>query len=415
MPTTKSPALYPRHAADRIRTALADTPVVLVNGPRQCGKTTLVRQLLGGDRSYVTLDDASTLDAAIHDPTGFVRGLDRAVIDEVQRAPALLHAIKQSVDNDRRAGRFLLTGSANLMTLPKVTESLAGRMEIVTLLPLAHAEITGKVPTFLETAFASRIVEPGDSPQGDRLLRTVLAGGYPEMLRRNDAGRRAAWARDYLIAIVQRDIREAADIDRLDKMPRLLRILAHHTGQLINFSQLAGQIGLDDKTARKYISTLEQIYIVSRLAPWSHNRLQRLVKTPKLHFLDSGLLAQLLGATTERIALDRKIFGPLLETFVYTELVKQMGWQDFASEIFHYRDKDQDEIDFIIERPTGDLIAIEVKASATVSSADFRGLRKLAAATGDAFKLGIVAYDSDRIVPFGRRLFAAPVACLWST
>jgi hypothetical protein len=405
--------LYPRFVAAAVATALGDTPVVLVSGPRQCGKTTLVRDLVAGKREFLTLDDDTILASARSDPGGLVRSLDKATIDEIQRAPDLLRSIKRSIDVDRRAGRFLLTGSANLLTVPQVSESLAGRMEIVNLLPLSQAEIHRRKPAFLNAAFKGKPAKPGQALAGEYLVEAVLTGGYPEMLRRRQPGRRQAWARDYIGAIVQRDVRDIAEIEKLDQMPRLLRVLAQYSGQLVNFTQMGGQVGLDDKTTRKYLGILEQLFLVRRLEPWFRNRLKRLVKTPKLHFLDSGLLATLLGITAERVRKDRAIFGSLLETFVFSEVLKQLAWFESPCTLYHYRDKDQDEVDIVVEEDPGAVVGIDVKASATVTGGDFKGLRKLAAACGDDFKLGLVLYDGERSVPFGDRLFAAPVSCLW--
>ncbi len=407
-------ALFPRFSAELVATALKDTPVVMVTGPRQCGKTTLVRDLVAGNREFITMDDDTVLAAARSDPTGLVRALDRTTIDEVQRVPDLLRAIKKSVDEDRRAGRFLLTGSANILTLPQVSESLAGRMEIVSLLPLSRAEIRGKRPGFLKAAFDSKLGKPAELMIGKNLVQAVLTGGYPEMLRREDPKRRQTWARDYIRAIVQRDVREVADAEKLDQMPRLLQVLAHHSSRLTNFTQMGAQVGFDDKTTKKYVAILEQLFLVRKVEPWFQNQLKRLVKTPKLHFLDSGLLGALLGATAERIAKDRSIFGPLLETFVFSEVLKQTSWFGETCSLYHYRDKDQDEVDLVIETASGALVGIEVKASATVNAGDFKGLRKLADACGDNFKLGVVLYDGERPVHFGDRLVAAPMSCLWA-
>ncbi len=403
-----------RFAARRVATALTDTPVVMLIGPRQCGKTTLVQQFADKDREYVTLDDDTVLEAARNDPAGFVRGFDLVTIDEVQRAPELLRAIKRSVDNDRRAGRFLLTGSANILTLPQVSESLAGRMEIVNLMPISRAETLGKEPTFLKMAFHGKLVKPGPDIEGDQLIHTVLVGGYPEMLRKEDSRRRQAWARDYVKAIVQRDVRDIAEVEKLDQLPRLLQALAHQSGQLTNFTQIGGQIGMDDKTTRKYTGILEQLFLVQRVSPWFRNELKRLIKTPKLHFVDSGLLATLLALTTAQIAKDRSTFGALLETFVFAEVMKQTTWSDEGYTLHHYRDKDQDEVDIVVEDEHGALVGIEVKASATVHASDFKGMRKLLDICGDDLKLGIVMYDGTKVVPFGDRLFAAPVSCLWA-
>lgn len=406
-------ARFRRYSAARVTTALKDTPVVMVNGPRQSGKTTLVRDFAGAGRAYLTLDDDTVLQAARGDPAGFLRGLDRVIIDEVQRAPELLRAMKRLIDDDRRPGRFLLTGSANVLTLPQVSESLAGRMEVVSLLPLSRAEIRGRKPAFLEKALAGKLVRPPETMIGGDLVRAVLTGGYPEMLQRQDARRRQAWARDYLKAIIQRDVRDIAEVGKLDQLPHLLRVLAHHSGRLTNFTRIGGQLGLDDKTTGRYVAILEQLFLVRRVEPWFSNRLNRLVKTPRLHFLDSGLLAATLGATEERIAKDRAILGPVLETFVFSEILKQSEWLDESCILHHYRDKDQDEIDIVLETGGGALIGIEVKAAATVSAADFRGLRKLGDARGDDLRLGVVLYDGENIVPFGDHLFAAPISCAW--
>lgn len=406
--------LYPRGAASRVREAMNDTPVVLVNGPRQCGKTTLVRSMFGTERAYFTLDDETTLASAKTDPVGFIRQVDTAILDEVQRAPELLRAIKNTVDADRRPGRFLLTGSANVLALPTASDSLAGRMEVVTLLPLALSETRQGKGNFLDRAFAGDIATPTNALIGQALIERVLIGGYPDMISRTNPRRRSAWAREYIRAIVERDVREIADVERLDQMPQLLRALAHHSGQLLNFAQLAGQVGLDDKTARRYIGLFENLFLVRRIQPWFRNPLKRLVKTPKLFFLDSGLLATLTGVTTDRILRDRSLFGALLETFVANEVFRLATWSDVQLKCHHYRDKDQDEVDLILEDDAGEMIGLEVKAAATVTTQDFRGLRKVAAATGEAFKAGWVLYDGEKILPFGEKLAAIPLSCLWS-
>lgn len=406
--TDSSP--IPCLSTQRVKEALKDTPVVMITGPRQAGKTTLVRTFASRDRAYDTLDNDTILAGAHSDPTG----VDRAVIDEVQRAPELLRAIKRSVDDDRRPGRFLLIGSANVLALPQVSESLAGHKEVVSLLPFSQVEIRGVKPLFLKMAFAGRIVPPRHLLAGNDLVNMVLTGGYPEMLRRKDLPRRQAWAREYVKALLQRDVRDIADVEKLDGMSRLFRTLAHHSGGLINFAQASGRIGLDDKTARKYIAILEQLFIVRRVEPWLHNRLKRLVRTSKLHFLDSGLLAMMLGATTARIAKDRALLGSLLEAFVFSEILKQAEWFSDDCTVHHYRDKDQDEVDVVVENHAGEVIGIEVKATATVGAGDFRGLRKLADSCGEELKLGMVLYDGAQVVPFGERMFAAPVACLWA-
>lgn len=410
-------SLYPRFVAGRVAAALSDTRVVMLAGPRQSGKTTLARRIAQGGMPFFTLDNATTLAAARADPVGFVRGLDRAVIDEVQRAPELLLAIKESVDADRRPGRFLLTGSADIATLPRVADSLAGRMETVRLLPLAQAELRrSPEPAFLRKAFAGEVPTTTAAAQaavGEDLVALVLAGGYPEALRRASWTRRHDWCLDYVEAILQRDVRDVAQVEQLDRMPRLLRALARHAGRLANHSAIGAALGMNHVTTQRYAGILEQLYLVATLPPWHANELKRLTKTPKLHFLDSGLLAALLDATPERVLSDRTLFGPLLETFVHAELLKMAGWAGERLRFSHFRDKERHEVDVVLEDRRGRVVGVEVKASATVVAPDFGGLRRLAEACGERFALGLVLHDHDRVVPFGERLYAAPLSALW--
>ena len=409
------PSLYPRLIGSRIAEAMEDTPVVLLAGPRQAGKTTLVRQISGNGARYLTLDDELTLMSAREDPVGMIRSLDRAVIDEIQRAPSLLLAIKKSVDEDRRPGRFLLTGSANLMALPTVADSLAGRMETLLLLPLSQSEIEGQSTNWLDNVFAGRIPKPGTKALGMGLVDRVLSGGYPEAIARSTPRRRIAWARQYIDALIQRDVRDVSGIEKLDQLPRFLRALAQTAGQMCNYSQLGGQVGLDSKTAAKYVGVFEQMYLLRRVDVWARNRLNRVVKTPKLQFIDSGLLATLIELTAQELGRDRTRFGHVLESFVYGELLKATTTAEGEYALMYYRDADKVEVDVVIENAAGQLVGVEVKASATVKDSDLRGLRKLATLAGDQFKMGILLYDGDETMPLGGNIWAAPLATLWGT
>jgi uncharacterized protein len=407
--------VYPRFSEILVRSALRDTRVVAISGPRQSGKTTLARRFAQQGRTYVTLDNQPTLAAAMSDPVAFIRGLDRTIIDEVQRAPDLLLAIKQSVDEDPRPGRFLLTGSANLLTIKTVNESLAGRVEVVPLYPLSRSEqLRSKIPEFISKIFRGQLPQPAESLTGNKLIQAVASGGYPDAIKRRAERRRDAWYRAYIKSIAERDVPEIADIANPGQIPRLLELSAQFAGQLINLSEFGRTLGLDHKTVGHYLRILEQIYLLQRVQPWSRNELSRLVKTPKLHFFDSGLLTTMRGYSVARLRSDRNLLGSLLETFVFSELVKSTAWKKERVSIFHYRDKDQAEVDFVLQNAGGQVVGIEVKAAASVTRRDFAGLERVASAAGTAFVQGIVLYDGDQILSFGKSLRAAPFPILWA-
>jgi predicted AAA+ superfamily ATPase len=405
--------VYQRLIEPRVKEALSDTPVVLIIGPRRSGKTTLARNMSDTGATYITLDDQTALGAAQADPVGFIRGLDRAIIDEIQRAPELLLAIKKSIDEDYRPGRFLLTGSANVLTLPQVADSLAGRIETIKMLPLAQAEILGRHPTFLTRLFESSLKVDHEPVVGEELISLVLAGGFPEAISRSTERRRQDWARAYLSSVLTRDLRDIADVARLSELPKFVRLLAEHSGQLVNYSQLGGGIGVSHKTGQRYVGLLEQVFLVDTLQPWFTNALKRIVKTPKVHFVDSGVLATSRGLTVDRVQQNKGEFGALLESFVYGEVVKLMTGSDLRLNAYHFRDQQMKEVDIVLERDDGTIAGIEIKASATVRSNDFGGLRTLAETCKDRFSCGIVLYDGEVVIPFSDRLSAVPLSCLW--
>ncbi len=409
------PRPYPRLAEARLTEALADTPVVLVHGPRQCGKTTLARMV--GDRtgrSYFTFDDEAVLAAAKADPTGFVDDLPTQVIlDEVQRVPHLFASLKRAVDRDRRPGRFLLTGSSNVLLLPRLSDSLAGRMEMVRLHPLAQAELARGPSDFIERLFEGRHPTRAVARLGHDLAPLLAGGGFPAALARPTARRRATWYRDYVETLVQRDVRELARIASLDAIPRLLALVGAQTARLLNVSELSAPLGLSRPTVRDYLTLLERIFLVDELPPWHGNRLSRLVKTPKVHLGDSGLACSLLGLDAAALAADRAALGQLLETFVVQELRRIASGLPDRIDFLHYRDRDGAEVDVVLERGPRELAGVEVKAGATVTASDFRGLRKLQEAAGPSFKAGVVLYDGEATLPFGERLRAVPLRMLW--
>lgn len=411
-----SPALYPRPLVNVLREALADTPVVCLTGPRQSGKTTLVRAMLP-ERPFFSLDHAPYLSAAKADPVGFLAALPREVtIDEIQRAPELLPAIKLSVDLDRRPGRFVLTGSANLPLLPTVTESLAGRIEIARLMPLSEAEKERRPGRFLSDVLAGKltpVLRPGKQPRNPADLgRRLVSGGYPEPLTRSPA-RARQWHRQYVQSIVDRDVLDVGRVRDASGVARLLGVLAVRNGELLNTTGLSRELGLNRNTVREYIAVLERLFLVRRLLPWHRNLGKRLVKTPKMHLVDSGLAATLAGLESGDWLGKRDRMGHLLESFVTHQLVTQAGWTDPDIRFWHFRDKDGQEVDLVMTRGARTW-GIEVKATSTPGRSAGRGMARLAALCGDDFEGGILLYNGWDILPLaGERVLAVPLSEVW--
>lgn len=411
--------MYRRNITPRLNEALLDTPVVLLNGARQTGKSTLVRSGMIDDRGarYLTLDDAGVLAAAESDPAGFLSGLEGPVIlDEVQRSPGLFPAIKAEVDRERRPGRFLLTGSANVLLLPGLSESLAGRMEILTLWPLSQGEVESVEEEFIDDAFSGGALSPREESEGSpALFERLLRGGYPEALDRRSEARRRAWFGSYVTTILQRDVRDLSNIEGLTELPRLLSLLAARAASLVNYSELSRGASMPQSTLKRYISLLQTTFLVRMLPAWSGNLGKRLVRSPKLLVCDTGLISSLQGLNAERLAADPVLIGPLLENFVAMELTKQSTWSRTQPRLFHFRTQAGQEVDIVLEDAAGRVVGVEVKAAATVGARDFKGLRALAEATGERFRRGVILYTGRASVPFGNNLHALPVSSLWRT
>ena len=406
-----------RNITPEIRTAIADRPVVLLHGARQTGKTTLVRALAQKDHParYVTLDDAAVFSAARTDPFGFLSALTGPVIlDEVQRVPELFLAIKRLVDIDRTAGRFLLTGSAHALFLPKLSESLAGRMEVITLWPFSQGELEGRVDGFIDAAFAGECPPlPPLHPSGGNLVSRMVKGGLPEASQIQSDERRRAWFGSFVTAILQRDIREMAHIDGLSAMPRLLALIASRPMGLLNFADLSRSSGLTQSTVKRYVALLEATFLVQTVPAWFANIGKRLTKSPKIVVADAGLASYLLGLDFQRISEDRNLFGLLLEGFVGMELKKQCAWSRVKPGLFHFRAHEGNEVDFILEEPGGRLVGAEVKASTNLTNSDFKGLRYLSDLIPNRFHRGIVLYTGTEMLSFGPKLLAVPLSALW--
>ncbi len=423
--------MHQRNITQYLKNALADTPVVLLTGARQTGKTTLARDLAFAPEAfpgrYVTLDDLEVLSAAKADPAGFLATLatsgEPVIVDEVQHAPELLPAIKASVDRDRRPGRFLLTGSANVLVLPKVSESLAGRVEVMTLWPLSQAELAGKASSFVDFLFSDAPLA-SLSPRSEAMDRAdivarVLAGGYPEALTRS-TNRRQDWYSSYLTTILQRDVRDLANIEGLTQMPRLMSLLATRSASLLNLADLSRTLPLPYTTLQRYMALLEAIYLVKLLPAWSNNLGTRLLKTPKILLTDTGLAGYLMGVSESRVVENPSLLGGLLENFVALELMKDATWSETHPSFYHWHTAQREEVDILLESRDGRLVGVEVKASTSVSSSDFRGLRTLqasvsgSASVGGKFHRGILLYTGQHVLPFGEGLFAVPLSALWS-
>ncbi len=398
-----------------LRDLLKVFPVVFLQGARQVGKTTLAQQLIteGALRYYFTMDDPTVLASASQDPVGFVMNLPvPAVVDEVQRVPELLPVLKMRVDTQRQPGMFLLTGSASPLTLPKVSESLVGRMAVVTLYPLARGEIVGCQGLWLQQVFAGQ-VKPVNAPDTENILSYLVQGGFPTAVGLSDPSVRNVWFQAYLTTLISRDLREIADIERVVDLPRVLQLLASLTGRLLNVANLSRESGIPQTTLQRYLAHLQTLFLLVRVPAWYANIGKRLLKTPKLLLSDTGLTAFLLNADTSRLANDPLLRGQLSETFVGLELLKQIYPSGLRVQLYHFRTDKGQEVDYVLEDAEGQLVAVEVKASHTVSKTDFRGLEGFRDLVGNRLKAGIVLYYGSQTLPFGDRLWAQPLSALW--
>ncbi|WP_246010827.1 ATP-binding protein [Nocardia mexicana] len=395
--------------------ALADTRVVLVNGARQCGKSTLVRLTAKGSASeWRDLDTALIRQAALQDPDGFVDYRDLMVIDEIQRAPDLLLSIKAQVDADPRPGRYLLTGSARVLGLRSLPDTLVGRMETIELWPFSQGEIDGTPDRFIDAVFAvgSKLHHQSTVSRIEYAERLVR-GGFPEAVARTNDRRRRNFFNSYVGDLITRDVQQLSEIERTSEMRALVQMLAARSGQLLSTSTLGNELGLGATTVKKYVALLEEVYLIKRIPAWSRNISSRATRTPKLAFVDSGIAGSLIGTDARSLLRPTGQFGPLLEGFVLMELARQLTWSGEEAELFHYRTRDQVEVDAVLENRRGEVVGIEVKAASTVGPGDFRGLRHLSERLGDNFLAGIVLHTGSQTLPFGPKMMAMPVSALW--
>lgn len=408
---------YRRFITSSILEALKESPVILINGARQTGKTTLVKYISENlfPAQYISLDDLTFRSAAQNDPHGFIENLtEPVIIDEIQLAPDLLSAIKLKVDRERSAGQFILTGSANVLTLPRISESLAGRLEIFTLYPLSQGELIQQNNNIIDRIFKAKFLpDKIDTENRNQILTRIINGGFPEVIKKSVFERKQAWFQGYLSTILQRDIRELSNIEDISQMPRIMQLLAARTSALLNYAELSRSLQIPQTSLKRYFSLFEATFLLQKLLPWSGNLSKRFVKTPKLFFADTGLTFNLLGYSKDWMKQNPDYVGPLMENFIFSEVLKQKSWSHNKINLFHFRSQSGVEIDFVLENQLQNYVCLEVKSSMVVRNDDFKAIRWFEKEAGSSFFLGLVLYTGDKIVPFGKNLFAAPISAMW--
>lgn len=405
-----------RKIASKFVSALSDSPVVLLHGARQTGKSTLIKYLIKNKHhaDYVTLDDSAVLSAAINNPESFIESFEGNVaIDEVQRAPELFLSIKKNIDKQRKPGKFILAGSANVLLLPKISESLAGRIELLTLYPFAQNEIAKSNFNLINSLFDKKLKRLEIPNSNIEIIKKIVYGGYPEIQDRKNEERRNAWFKSYITTILQRDVRDISNIEGLTQLPRLLSLMGARVGSLLNSTEFSRSAGIPQTTLKRYINLLESTFMIYLLPAYSGNLSKRLIKTPKIYLYDTGLLSHLISADEKRLRNDPHLLGSIIENFVLMELIKQASWSNSVFNFFHFRTSSGQEVDFVIERNDGTLIGIEVKAAHSPRAEMFKGLKVLSEETGKNFFKGFLFYNGDSLIQFDKNLFAIPIKYLW--
>ncbi|MCL5997445.1 MAG: ATP-binding protein [Chloroflexi bacterium] len=397
--------------------------MVVLQGARQTGKSTLAQIICreAHPSEYLTMDSLSVLAAAQTDPHSFLVGLrgKDVILDEIQRVPELFVSVKEEVDRERAPGRFLLTGSANAMLLPRLSDSLAGRLQLITLWPLAQCEIGGTRGDFIDVAFRAEFTTRRIPCDRRDVIHRALLGGYPEVVNKAHSGtppdRLGDWFDAYVTTLLQRDVRDLANIQGLSEFPLLLRLIASRATAALNVADLSRSSGIANVTLHRYLTLLRTIFLIQLIQPWSGNLGSRLVKSPKVLMTDTGVLSYLNGLSEEQMLASPAFSGPLVENFVGMELLKLASWSQQRPQLFYYRTHDRKEVDFVLQARSGKLVGVEVKASATVDGADFKGLQSFAEAVGQPFVCGILLYSGETLLPFGNNLYAVPISALWES
>ena len=388
-----------------------DTPAIVLQGPRQCGKST-ASTMVDPAYEYFTFDDVTTLKSAQSDPKGFVLSLPQyCILDEIQRVPELFTSLKLVIDQQRTPGRFILTGSSDILSLPLLSDSLAGRIEIVTMSPLSQSEIEETAPLNESVLKGAPIsIKPRSS---DDIFGRICRGGFPEVQQRSPR-RRTSWFRSYLNTLIQRDIMDISHISAFDQIPQLTRLLANRTGNLLNVADISKSLKISQPTVDSYIGLLRQIFVVHMLEPYFNNVEKRIVKSPKIHLVDTGMTASLLNLDESTIQQSAHK-GKIVESFVVNEIRSQLLALNEDVRFLHYRDRDDYEVDLVLEFPDDSIVGIEIKAAHSVFNSDFKGLRKLQRVAGDRFVQGNLFYFGDISYPFGENMRAIPISSLFSS
>ncbi len=409
--------LFPRNLQTDLLEATKVTPVVLINGARQTGKSTLATGMFPPQKRprYISLDDIATLGLAKSSPKNFIQVMDGPVIiDEIQRAPELFLPIKESVDKLRKPGRFILTGSANVLTLPKLADSLAGRMEVYTLWPLSQGELRGHQESFIDAVFSKQKVPDVSATEMRQLVQALITGGYPDIQSRTGTRLRENWYTSYINSLLERDVRELSNIEGLTELPNLLSLLASRAGGLVNLSDVSRSLELSYMTLKRYLALLQAVYVVVQLPAWANNLGKRLVKASKLYINDTGLLCHLIGRDAAALESNRSLLGAVFENFVVMELMKQTAWSVLRPKLYHYRTSDgRYEVDLVLETRDGRVVGVECKSSSTVTKDNFKGLYALKEDAGSKFVRGVVLYTGSNTLRFDDKMEAMPVTALW--